>query len=1005
MNKKVLNMMLCSLLVGSMATSFVGCKDYDDDITEINGTTGALSQQIKDLNTALEAAKADAAAAKSAAEHATDAAEKAQAAAQAAAADAKAEALKEVIARTEALQQQISANTNLSQENAKALAELAGTIEGIQKGLASIDLTDVNKQLGTMANDIIEANKSIQAINIQLKALENYEETIKGLKDDIADLNEKLGEVATLKASLESLKSSVATDIKGVQDKLQEISGEITTKLASQLNTIAGVFSQRLTSVTLMPDLYVGGIPTIAFESAQYDKLEFKNNKWQKATTGKVNFIISNNETEAHYRLNPGTVTGEDIVLNEIAYVSRKATARSAEAVNDIVNVADAKVETNGQLTVYLGKSTTESLNRTDGKINTIALRVPIAEKHLFKAQGETSAEVYSEYTRVEEAYFQPELRFKNKDAAFSETHLYSDSTVLYNAATDEKVAKSIVYNEPYDLYDLVEGCKVFSADKHVAMTIGDARKYGLNIKFHVAKADYILTDPDKTNQQKFVKLSTAADIAEEWPGSNNVLTPQTEQGTVNNEAIIGKQPIIAATLYDKTNSNVVAVGYFKVKFTAAKMDPIPFDWSIDLNADPCDGVTWKMGWEEVLKNILENINIDGHNGMSKEDFNTIYGTGYNVTPANDSNGKFTVTVGTETQASIPVFQWEIGKTLLGHLVEGSNGPKTFTKTVTFHNAAGLYPDIVIKFTMNVTTNVDKVTLGQTETIKWGENNTMKVYVVPMQIPYIKGTSPKAHYATNILEGRKKAYLNGLNPCEYYDIDFAPNQGYVGKSLAFQSGYGHWLMTKANQANLDEIIYSIENNAQGQALVKNGKNITVNWYADVNGLRSNPDNSYFVGAMNLQVLKILSISPKSATAITDNSFVQTTDVAVEIRDAYGNLVAPETPANPAENEKYAAEYWDFYGVKDPTFLGEIKLSYTGNTSDAISLDGLNMTANVDTDGKLTFQNNGAPLQADAYLMVPVQVKHLWGSTESTQLTQTVAVPLKKNPNLSTGSRR
>ena len=164
MNKKVLNMMLCSLLVGSMATSFVGCKDYDDDITEINGTTGALSQQIKDLNTALEAAKADAAAAKSAAEHATDAAEKAQAAAQAAAADAKAEALKEVIARTEALQQQISANTNLSQENAKALAELAGTIEGIQKGLASIDLTDVNKQLGTMANDIIEANKSIQAM-------------------------------------------------------------------------------------------------------------------------------------------------------------------------------------------------------------------------------------------------------------------------------------------------------------------------------------------------------------------------------------------------------------------------------------------------------------------------------------------------------------------------------------------------------------------------------------------------------------------------------------------------------------------------------------------------------------------------------------------------------------------------------------------------------------------------------------------------------------------------
>lgn len=1000
MNKKVLNMMLCSLLVGSMATSFVGCKDYDDDITEINGTTGALSQQIKDLNTALEAAKADAAAAKSAAEHATDAAEKAQAAAQAAAADAKAEALKEVIARTEALQQQISANTNLSQENAKALAELAGTIEGIQKGLASIDLTDVNKQLGTMANDIIEANKSIQAINIQLKALENYEETIKGLKDDIADINEKLGEVANLKASLESLKSSVATDIKGVQDKLQEISGEITTKLASQLNTIAGVFSQRLTSVTLMPDLYVGGIPTIAFESAQYDKLEFKNNKWQKATTGKVNYIISNNETEAHYRLNPGTVTGEDIVLNEMAYVSRPATARSTDPVDDIVNVADAKVEANGQLTVYLGKSTTESLNRTDGRINTVALRVPIAEKHLFKAQGETSAEVYSEYTRVEEAYFQPELRFKNKDAAFSETHLYSDSTVLYNAPADAEIAKSIVYNQPYDLYDLVEGCKVFSTDNHEAMTIGDARKYGLNIKFHIAKREYPLTTPDNTNQQKFAKLSTATDIADEWPGSDNILTPQTEQGTVNNEAIIGKQPIIAATLYDKTNSNVVAVGYFKVKFTAAKMDPITFDWDNNLPADPCDGVTWKMGWEEVLKTILENINIDGHKGMSKEDFNTIYGTNYTVAPANDAQGRFTATVGSETQASIPVFQWEIGKELLGHLKEGNNGPVTFHKTVTFHNAAGLYPDIVINFTLNVTTFVDKLTLGQTEPIKWGNNNTMKVYVVPMEIPYIKGTSPKAHYATNILEGRKKAYVNGLNPCEFYDIRLVNNHNGC-ESLVFPGGYGHWLMNKANQANLDNITYTIENNADGQALVKNGtQGIEIKWFADVNGLRSNPNNTYEFATIKLDVLKILSISPENAKAITDNSAVQTSDVAVAIRDAYGNLVAPlPATGTPTAAEKLAADYWDFYGVEAPTFVGEIKLSYTGNASDAVSLATLNMTAKV-VDGKLTFQNNGAPLQADAYLMVPVQVQHLWG-----ELTDVIPVPLKKNPNLSTSSRR
>lgn len=90
----------------------------------------------------------------------------------------------------------------------------------------------------------------------------------------------------------------------------------------------------------------------------------------------------------------------------------------------------------------------------------------------------------------------------------------------------------------------------------------------------------------------------------------------------------------------------------------------------------------------------------------------------------------------------------------------------------------------------------------------------------------------------------------------------------------------------------------------------------------------------------------------------------------------------------------AADYWDFYGVEAPTFNGTIMIADDATGKNARSLESLNMTANVDTNGKLTFQNNGAPLQADAYLMVPVQVNHLWGT-----LTGKIAVPLKKNANL------
>jgi len=990
MNKKFLNMMLCSLLAGSMATSFVGCKDYDDDITEINSTTGVLSQQLKDLNAALETAKADAEAAKAAASQATDAASKALEAAKAAAAEAKAEALKEVIAKTEELQQQISANTNLSKENAEALAALSGRINGIEQGLSNIDLTDINKQLGDQATLIAEANKQIQAIQTQISALEAYQTQLKAL-GTIEELKEQLAAINTIKSDLNTLLGKVNANtiaIEEVKGELVTISGKISTEVTNGINTIAAVISQRLTSVTLMPDLYVGGIPTIAFESAEYTKKEFKNNKWQNATTGTVNFIISNNETEAQYRLNPGTVTNEDIILNEMAYVSRVATARSAETADNIVNVASANVGEYGILTVKLGKANTGSLNRNDGKINTVALRVPIAAKHLFTEQGETSANVYSEYTRIEETYFQPEIIYvpgANIDKA-TNTHPYADSLKLYSSVPDAEIARHIVYNKPFNLYELIEGCKFFAPSKHEAMTIEQVRKYGMDINFQVATKAYQPTI-DKTDQQEWVKLS----------GENNsLLTPVTNKASGNltdNEAIIGKQPIIRATLFDKVNNNVIDVRYFKVKFTAEDMEPVVFDWDIETTGTPCDGATVNMTWDEVAKRIL--VNLNGGKGMSKEDFNTIYGTNYTVNPVNNNDGTFVATVNSETSASIPVFTWSVNKEQLGKLKEGNN-TATYKKTVTFTNTAGLYPNVVINFTFTVNTTVSAVTLGKTDELKWGTNNTMKVYVVPMEIPYVSGTSPKAHYATNILEGRTKPYVNDLASCAYYDIDFATGQGYVGKALEFQTGYGHWLMTSTNQANLNTITYSIDNNDNGKKLASEGKTITLEWKSNINGLSYNPDNRYTFGTMKLQVLRILNLNPESAKAITDNSAVQSTDVAVTITDAYGNLVAEKATTN----EPLAADYWDFYGVQKPTFTGTIEIADDANGKNSRSLASLNMTANVDADGKLTFQNNGAPIQADAYLMVPVKVEHLWGT-----LSGKVAVPLKKNPNLSTSSHR
>lgn len=248
----------------------------------------------------------------------------------------------------------------------------------------------------------------------------------------------------------------------------------------------------------------------------------------------------------------------------------------------------------------------------------------------------------------------------------------------------------------------------------------------------------------------------------------------------------------------------------------------------------------------------------------------------------------------------------------------------------------------------------------------------------------------KAKYNTNILEGRLKPYTTGMLACGYYDIDFAAtgNPVYPGK-LTFPQGYSHWSFTAANQENLDAVYYTIANtNEDGKKLVSNGGIVKVDWSNDINGLY---DNRYVFGTINLQIVRILTLNTVTSQSITDNSHSQTINIAkaYSLTDAFGNLVAAE----PTAEEPYAADYYEYYGVQTATFGSDIKVADDAEGKVNLrTLASLNMTADVDNvSGELKFQNNGAPLQANAYLIVPVKVTHLWGVLEGH-----IAVPLNKS---------
>lgn len=1019
------------MMLSLMPVAMTSCKDYDDDITEINGTTGELSSQIAALQAAIEANKESAKAAHDAADAALQAAKEAQAkgdqaeadaqkamamakAAEEAAANAKAEALAEIANQCKILNDKIGTNADAIKANTDAISALLGRIEGVEKGLAAIDVEGIN-------NGIKELNTALEAVNIQLAALKGYEERLSelekefdGLKSDVeemkgkidsmrtelgkaqddiltlftkvSDLGDDLDELRGLLNTLTGRVDGIDGDIEEIRGQisdilddieyndaaikensrligelrsdLNELSEEVSTKVQNAINTIAGVVSSRLTSVTLMPSLYVGGIPTIEFKSAQYNSLEWKNGQWVESSDV---YRVSNNQTEVEYRLNPTNVGLGDIQANNLAFVSRIATTRAAEVDNDVITVVSADVESNGVLKIKAGKSNTASLNLNGNKIYTVSLKVPIAKQHLF--ENEPAACVYSEYTRLSEVYFTPRL---HKTTAVGNTipvH-FNDSVQVYQSGMNQLVAAKVQYNKTLDLNTLVQGCAFVSPDTHELLTLDQFKEYGFEVSYTLATAEYNTVSADKANQQAFAEITGSTFT----PGA-----PSVNGFAAANQAAIGKQPIVHVWLKDTKNNKLVDQRYFKILIT--REDPTPLAYTITPNKEEelgCSNYTFNVTWDEMTKQVLTQFKP---NGISKEDFYHRYGahaTSIVVKedgvekPALVANVTDNVTLD-NTGASIPVMTFTLDNTEVGYIQQGKS--KTYQVTLTYTDANDLNPAVSITFNCVITNNIKNPTLGSVDKTKW-VNETMLLYPIPYGSA---NAQAKAEYNTNILEGRFSPLVKDLLSCGMWDVMLASNTN-AAMSLDYGT-YAGW-KTPTQASSVSSIIASIAHNAQGIAMVENETKVTLDWKAELNGLSVNTvtfANSY------LQIVKPLKDPTiDQATKLTDQSFAQkieNLDKKLTLRDAFDNEVA--------NTSGMAQNLWNYYGVESAVFAnaaGPIMITDDVNGTNPRSLESLHMKADINlTTYTLTYTNEGAPLQNNCYLQIPVEIKHYWGT--------------------------
>lgn len=1004
MRKHFLKVSLIGLLAVSMPMSFTSCKDYDDDIEALENSNADLSNQLSALQAALTANQQAATAAQSAADAAKAAADAAQnsadaAAKEAAAAKQEAELAKKAAAeaKAEAIEEAIDQVKSMLSGYATSaqLATLAGTVEGIQKGLSTLEAS-----LNEANAEIDENARAIEAIKVQVAALEKFQaETGK--------------DISAIKAEIESLKSQLNAKITKdeVNALLNEANAKLTKELNSAVSTLQGVISNRLSSITLVPNLYIDGIETIEFVSLQYEN---------KDKAGDV-VLISTEENEVQYRLNPTTVGESDIDAANINFVALQATARGVVE----APIAFAKfngIDKNGIMSIYAKKANTKSLNLPGNQIYTVAVEVPIA-KDLCDAEN-PDQKVYSEYARLYEGVKEPHIAKKpytcpagHADCADG-AHYYDATIWDASVANDECVVKEVNYNETLDLRTLVTGCAIEDISledgsiKTVAtqMTAEQLAKYGLEFRFAIPTQKYDTDAPNGTNQQVFGALKE----------DGYTIYSKLPNNMTDNRAAIDKQPIVMVELFDVKNNKVADRRYFKIKWTEKAQVPVKdmptvviTEWNHPTEILGCEETSMGLNWEYFINNVYApelkaDIQVPNEDGtayvtvnevvkpdMSYEDFYTIYPE-ENVTitlvslnadgSAGSNNDVQLPVLYSNVNADANALGWTLTPEEIGTIIKINSSTvlhsyelvnNSYVATITWtptdkKKYATLQMKITRTFELGVVPSINGF-FGN----YWADDyKTYEVYPIQYSTPAQKERGNQTcEFYNNLMNGYTFAangfIVKDLSDCGTWDMQFchdnqqagyAPN--FVGPEpdkntgsdiggynlvkgstqaakLVWDEGHSAWCGNTAHNQTYVELY----KNDAGKYLVENGGRTShVGIWATIN-----PWNIIPVYDYDLKFIEPLNIS----TAALEGEFQDgimygskfTWQDVFTMRDCFGYKVGGAN--GNSEKDKYATELAPYYEVETPTWVFDDPASKKVNIKFGFKWDGKNIVVNPD----------------------------------------------------------
>ena len=838
MKKRFLKIALLSLLTVALPTTFTGCKDYDDDIDNLDNKTADLQKQITALDAALKGYQTDAA---TAAQAAKDAAAKAQTAAdqaekdaqeaialakaaQSAAAQAKADAVAEIMAELKGY---------ATAEDLDGLADRITAVEATLKTLTGgSDVTNLAQTVATLQNQV-KALENYTKLLEQLSALGNAAEQIKKATDAITTIN---GEISTIKSNYSDLSQSVS----GLDSKLSALS-DLVGKVHENVVVIMG---KSLRSLVFIPELYADGIESVEYEYNAYKpwitasgSLTVNNADGISCTViskaDEWNFTRQGSEKAYNpiktvsYHMNPSSAT---VKADQVSFISKDVQVISRASVAALEIQRDAFKTDKGIMTV--------GFTANGPKIKTGAQK----EGSIFAAMAKIQKNgqdttITSDYAMLYASQVIPQaIAFSSNVPQANDCSVANRNDELYTTmkeAIENEPSLEVEYTGSINLnaleihYNWVTGTK--NAGSHLIWKYGEEKHYGLSYEY--ALIDYT-SGTNKTSESKYCKLSG---------DENSILTPYAVNAKGEPEyehgiASVGRQPIVRVTV--KCGSDVVLRGFIKINIRKDAAFKISNEIDLGTINFGCDDAVKSVNWSTISDYILQNTAA-----LSKDEFNQLYQldanngeavqytyNGTKFSPASDEIGVVSE-VGNATGTTTDVLKWVLTTEDQQYVYEQPNHKKTIYVAYVHRTAPTIYATIYVPLTVEVV-KPNAATVGTKVQANWMRNQTVTMFNVPQPTD---GNLP-----TPFTQDLNQAWATGSvsKPSFTVQAGFPSFTAamFANQGVDLTTGGYKYYFTAGNNRTLDGVTYSVDN-------------------SKVNGLLSGAAHSVAVKDMGVHALK------------------------------------------------------------------------------------------------------------------------------------------------------